>query len=177
MNLSWAEAAELKIAVIDLSKVFKEYYKTEEAETRLKEQMTNFQKDRDERMEDYKKLVDQLKSLQQGIQDPAIGEQARKEKENTLKGKKDEARTRERELREFELTTQKLYRDQSLRMRSTIVEEIQKVITSVSKGKFNLVLDKSGSSTNGVALCIYAEGVNEITGQVIKELNKTKPAK
>ncbi len=167
--------ANLKLAVIDMQEVFKGYYKTEEADARIKDQMSGFRKDRDERMEDYRKLVDQLNALRESAQDPALSDTARRDKEQAFQEKVMEARQREQQIREFEQTTQRLIQDQTQRMRETIVAEIQKIVDEFAKGKYNLVLDKSGMTLNGTAAIIYTEGVTDITTEITRLLNASKP--
>lgn len=169
---SRTQAADIKVAVIDMQKVFKEYNKTVEADTKLKEQMSGYKKERDDRMEDYRKLIEQIKGLQEGAQDPSLSEDARKEKQQKLQEKIQEAQSREREIREFDGTTQKLFGDQSKRMRDKILEEIQAKINEFAKGKYSLVFDKSGMTLNGTPSLIYNEGLADLTDEVIKALNK-----
>ncbi|MEM6820936.1 MAG: OmpH family outer membrane protein [Verrucomicrobiota bacterium] len=164
--------AQMKIAVVDMQKVFKEYSKTQEADKKLKEQMNGYKKERDERMEDYRKLIEQIKGLRDGAQDPSLSEEARKEKQQKLEEKVTEARAREREVREFDSTTQKLFGDQSKRMRDKILEEIKKKIESFAKGKYSLVFDQSGMTLNGTPTVIYSEGLTDLTDEIITSLNK-----
>ena len=167
-----SKAAELKIAVVDMQKVFKEYGKTQEADTKLKEQMSGYKKERDERMEDYRKLIEQIKGLRDGAQDPSLSEDARKEKQQKLEEKVNEARQREREIREFDGTTQKLFGDQSKRMRDKILEEITTKINEFAKGKYSMVFDKSGMTLNGTPTLVYSEGLTDLTDEIVNSLNK-----
>jgi outer membrane protein len=171
-----AQTAGLKIALVDLQKCFNDYYKTEEAKERINTQGAGYQKEFNDRMEDYKKLVDQINGLREGEKDPSLSEAARKERQDRLREKIQEAQTRERELNDFRQTSSRLLQDQQMRMRKTIVDEINKKVEEFSKGKYNLVLDKSGQTLNGTSSLVYTEGVTEITDEIIKALNKDKPA-
>lgn len=171
-----AQTTGLKIALIDLQKCFNDYYKTEEAKERINTQGQGYQKEFNDRMEDYKKLVDQINSLREGTKDPSLSEAARKEREDKLMEKVREAQTREREINDFRNTSAKLLQDQQMRMRKTIVDEINKKVEEFAKGKYNLVIDRSGQTLNGTSTLVYTEGVTDITEEVIKSLNKDKPA-
>jgi len=62
-----------------------------------------------------------------------------------------------------------------VRMRGGIVDEINKVVEArVKSENFDLVLDKSGPSLNGVPVVLYARDAFEFTEEVIKALNKNK---
>ena len=65
-----------------------------------------------------------------------------------------------------------------MRMRNQIVEEIMTIINAkVKNDNYDLVLDKSGQSLNGVAdrVCISKDSM-EFSDDVITALNKTRPA-
>jgi len=162
----------MKVAIIDMQQVFKEYDKTKEADSKLKERMSGYKKERDERMEDYRKLIEQIKGLRDAAQDPSLSEEARQEKQSMLEEKVNEARSREREIREFDGTTQKLFTDQSKRMRDKILEEIQGKIDEFAKGKYTMVFDSSGMTLNGTPTLIYSEGLTDLTDEIIASLNK-----
>ncbi|MDX6767286.1 MAG: OmpH family outer membrane protein [Candidatus Methylacidiphilales bacterium] len=171
-----AQTTSLKVALVDLQKCFNDYYKTEEAKTRINEQGSGYQKEFNDRMEDYKKLVDQINSLREGAKDASASEAARKEREDKLKEKIQEAQTRERELNEFRGTSSKLLQDLQVRQRKSIVDEINKVVETFAKGKYNIVIDKSGMTLNGTSGLVYTEGLTDITDEIVKQLNKDKPA-
>jgi outer membrane protein len=165
-----------RIAVIDLQAVFKEYYKTKEADSRLKDQMSGYKKERDERMESYRKLVEQLGGLRDAVNDPSLSADAKKEKQQKFEEKFNEARAMEQEMRNFESTTSKLFQDQTQRMRKTIVDEITAVLNGFCKGKYDLVIDKSGVTLNGTPTLLYSENVTDLTEEITRKINASKPA-
>jgi outer membrane protein len=171
-----AQGTNLKVALVDLQKCFNDYYKTEEAKARINDQGSGYQKEFNDRMEDYKKLVDQINGLRESAKDTSASESARKEREDKLREKIQEAQTRERELNEFRGTSSKLLQDLQVRQRKSIVDEINKVVENFSKGKYNLVIDKSGMTLNGTSGLVYTEGLTDITDEITKLLNKDKPA-
>jgi len=163
--------AELKTAVVDLQKIFNDYKKTQEGLANLREQESGYQKEYEERMEDYRKLVEQLKGLHDAAQDLSLSEDARTEKNKALEEKVTEARQRERAVREFRSTTKKLSQDQFKRMRDNILEEIRGEIDKFAKGKYSIVLDKSGLTFNGAPTIMYTEGLTDLTDELVKTLN------
>ncbi|MFZ5805839.1 MAG: OmpH family outer membrane protein [Verrucomicrobiota bacterium] len=163
----------LKIAVIDMNRVLKEYYKTQEAEDRLKEVASGYQKEFNDRRESYSKLVDQIRALQEESKDASLSEAKRKEKENALKEKVKEAQIRDRENVTFAQTASNLVQEQRGRATKGIMEDIAKIVNTVSKSSgYNLVLVK-GDFPSPV---LYSDTA-DLSGDVIKELNKTQPPK
>lgn len=166
-------AQNIKIAVVDMNRVLKEYYKTQEAEARLKEIASGYQKEFNDRREAYGKLIDQIRTLQDESKDATLSEAKRKEKENALKEKVKEAQIRERENINFAQTATKLVQDQRESSTKNIMDEIAKVVTSVSKSSgFNLVLVK-GEFPSPV---LYSDTA-DLSGDIVKELNKNQPKK
>lgn len=171
-----AKAADLKLAVVDMQQVFKEYYKTKEADTRLKEVLASYQKEYQDMMADYQKMVDEAQKLRADTQNTTLDAKVRDEKTKALQAKVQDLQNTERKIREFDVTRRKQLDDQSGRMRKNIVEEITKVINSIgARDKYNLILDKSGMSLNGTPSALYVEGVTDISDEIIKTMNATAP--
>lgn len=168
--------AQNKVAVIDLNRVFNEYYKTKDVDADLKEQMNKFRKERDDQMTNYRALVDQIKGLQESMNDPALGDAAKKEKKAKFEEKVKEAQIREKEMREYESTTGRLIQEQSQRMRKRIVDDITAVVQATAKTtQYDLVLDKSGLTLNGTSAFLFvSDKLPDLSDQVIKALNATK---
>jgi outer membrane protein len=165
-----------KICVIDLQKVFTEYYKTKEADGRLKEILGNFQKDYQEMLSDYQKSVDEATKLRDDVNNSTLSKEMRDEKGKALQIKVQDVKNMERKLQEFDVTRRKQLEDQSSRMRKNIVDEITKVINDMgAKESYNLIFDRSGVTLNGTATVLYANGLRDITDDVIKVMNASKP--
>ncbi len=62
-------------------------------------------------------------------------------------------------------------------MKQGIVEEIVKVVNDMgARDKYSLVLDKSGTTMSGTNLVLYSQDVKDITDDLIKTINASKPA-
>ncbi|MDE1171138.1 MAG: OmpH family outer membrane protein [Verrucomicrobium sp.] len=169
--------AELKIATVDLQAVFNGYYKTKDADSLLNERVTGFRKERDEMVADYQKMVDDAKKLQEASEDKTLSESARAAKQKAFDQKRQEIVNKQGQMREFDGVRSREFEDQSRRIRAGLVDEITKFVTETStKEKFNLVIDKSAPSMNGTPVVLYSQDVKDITDEVIKGLNATKPA-
>ena len=169
-----AQAQQVKIAVVDLGTIFNDYYKTQEASKRMQDQMDSFKKEREDRMTDYRKLIDQINALRDGLKDPTLSAAGKDEKQKKLEEKAIEARTREQEIASYDQNSSKILQDTFLRQRKQILDEIKKAVEDFSKGKYNMVFDKSGMSMNGTPAVVYQEGLTDISGEITKQLNKDK---
>ena len=170
-----ASAQTVKIGTVDMKKVFEGYYKTKDAEARINEARNAAKKEMDDRMDVYNKGVNEVKKMNEEIESPALGKEAKDAKSKARDEKVQELNTMQREINEFRATREKQLQEQSVRMRGGIVDEINKVVEAkVKSDNFDVVFDKSGPSLNGVPIVLYSRDQYEFTEEVIKQLNKNK---
>ena len=170
-----ASAQATKIGTVDMKKVFENYYKTKDAEARINEARNAAKKEMDDRMDVYNKGVNEVKKMNEEIESPALGKEAKETKSKARDEKVGELNTMQREINEFRQTREKQLQEQSVRMRGGIVDEINKIVEAKVKSEnFDVVFDKSGPSLNGVPIVLYSRDAYEFTEEVIKSLNKNK---
>jgi outer membrane protein len=159
-----------------MKKVFESYYKTKDAESRINEARNSAKKELDDRMDVYNKGVAEVKKLNEEIDKPELSKENKEQRSKSRDEKVAELKTMEREINEFRLTREKQLQEQSVRMRGGIVDDINKVVSDKVKAEnFQLVLDKSGPSMNGVPVVLFAKDEYDFTPDVISVLNKNKP--
>ena len=81
MLLCFSSAQSLKVGIVDMNRVFAEYYKTKDADKVVNEQKEAAKKELESINNDYKKLLDSYQNLAKELKDPAIGEALRKKQE------------------------------------------------------------------------------------------------
>lgn len=166
-----------KIAVVDLKRVFDNYYKTKDASARMKEIGTSFQKEMQDMMADYQKMVDEATKLKTAAEDKTLSKDAQDQKRKVFEVKVQDIKNMERKMREFEITRRKQLDDQQVRMIGAIRDEITKVVKDTSSRKgYNLVFDLSGVSLNGANTIVYSSGMEDITDDVLRQVNASAPA-
>ena len=171
-----ANAQQLKVSTVDMNKIFSSYYKTKDAEARINEARAAAKKELDDRMDALKKNADQLNKLNEDIAKPELS----KDKKEDLSKKRDdlinETENLKRDINEFRSTREKQLQDQAVRMRNDIVAEITKLVQDKVKSEnYDLVLDRSGSSLNGVPILLYARDNMDFSDDIVTQLNKSKP--
>src|SRR5882724_2258951 len=150
-----AQSVTIRIGTVDMKKVFESYYKTKDAESKINEARNNAKKELEDRMDQAKKLLEEVKKLDEDIARPELGREAKDQKTKLRTEKAGELQTMDREIREFQSTREKQLQEQSVRMRGGIVDEINKVIADkVKADNFDMVFDKSGPSLNGVPIVL-----------------------
>jgi outer membrane protein len=168
--------AQVKIGTVDMNKIFSAYYKTKDAEARINEARNEAKGELDERMDTYKKNLDDINKLNDDIQKPALSTEAKSTKSKDRDDKITETKNLEREINEFRQTREKQLQEQAVRMRNGIVDEITKlVLDKVKVENYDLVMDRSGLSLNGVPILIFAKEGLDFSDEIIVQLNKSKP--
>ena len=172
-----AAQAQLKVGVVDMNKVFGGYYKTKDAENKINDARETAKKELDDRMESHKQMLDEINSLNKEVDNPALSPSAKADRSKKRDDKIQQTRQLEQEINEFKGSREKQLQEQAVRMRNQIVEEIMTIINAkVKTDNYDLVLDKSGQSLNGVQIVLHSKDSMEFSDDVITALNKTRPA-
>ena len=176
VSVGTASAQRLKIATVDMQKLFKEYHRTTEEQQKFSEEFARIQKENNERLASIRKLEEDLQVLKKKIEDPTLGDNVKLEKRKEFQLKLDEAKAMDRERREFlGRRTRALELKKQASMQG-ILEEIRKRIVDHSKKEdFDYVFDKSGQSANQVPFLLYTKDATDITAALLSKLNKGAP--
>ena len=172
LSLAPGLQAQAKIGLVDLKKVFDGYNKTKQADTQLKERAADFEKMRKTYTDDYDKAKAAFESLQQGMTDQALSEAEREKRKSEAQKKYTEIRQIETDLAQFDRTSRNTLGEQQRRMRDRILDQIKEVVAGKAKAKgLSLVLDTAADSANQTPILLFNTGENDITDEVLTELN------
>jgi Skp family chaperone for outer membrane proteins len=163
-----------KVAVVDYNAILKEYYKAKDSQKQMEDLAGGYQKERNDREAALKTLVEGINALQKDMQDPAISDAKKKEKENQLKAKGEEGQVKQREMMAFGQTASKILEDKRQRLTAELTEEVNKALATVAKNKYNMVFVKPQVPSPGAL--IFSEGMDDVTQQILGILNKDAPA-
>lgn len=170
-----AQAQNVRIGVIDLDRAFNEFYKTKLADVQLKDQAEDFNDERQQLVDEYEALQETFNTVRDEAQNRALSEEVRNEKRNEAEEKLLELREYENKIRRFDQGRKKQLDDQSKRMRTRIVGEIQETLDDYARSSgFSLIVDYSGQSLNGVPTILYYDNKVDVTDQVIALINQER---
>lgn len=168
--------AQSRTATIDLRKVFDNYWKRKEADAQLKDRIKEMDKDLKGLGEDYKKLKDDFTKLQSSSTDVAVAAEERDRRKKAAEAKLLEIRESEQNIDNFKRQASATVEEQMRRMRDRILGEIKTTVTSKAKAAgYATVFDVSAESINSTPVLIFNNGENDITDEVLKQLNATAP--
>lgn len=166
-------AADINVGTVDMTRVFKEYSKTKEAEAKLNEAKNAAKKEYDERADAYKKTLDEINKLNSQVDAPALSADAKAQKTKERDEKIANIKNMEREINEFRQTREQQLQQHVQRMREGILKEITDVVLEQVKARnLDLVFDKSGPSLNGFSPLLFSHDGGDFTADVISALNK-----
>jgi len=171
-----AQVASGRIVTVDLNKLFNEYYKTPVASAKLKDSAEGLNKENEQLITKYKKLVSDLDKLREEAEKPEYSAEVKEQKRKQVQEKLVEAQRTEKEIADFRRTNQQQLERDRERMRQNILKEITEVVNKEAKDAGYLyVFDKSGLTLNGVPSIVYAQDSLDITDAILKILNRNAP--
>jgi len=171
-------AAQMKVGIVDMNKVFTSYYKTKEAEARLNDARAQAKTDLDGRLETLKSDMEQINKLEADAKKPELAADKQQAAIRARDEKINEVRNLDREIGEFRQTRERQLQEQFMRMRGDIVQDIMKVVDARVKSEgFELVFDKSGQGISQVPVVLFSAPSMDFSESIITELNKNAPAK
>ncbi len=166
----------IKLAVVDMARVFDNHYKKEEADSKFRdaeqkaqEQIEELNKQGNALVEEYKELVEQSKNA-------VLTEKARADAEATAQKKFAEIQQKQNDVQNFRVNARNSLQQRIKTHRDLLLEEISKVVVDLAKKKgATLVMDKSGPTLFGISSVLHADAAYDITDEVMTEVNKDRP--
>lgn len=176
VTLASAQEAKLKIATVDMQELFKQYYRTNEAQKDINVERARIQKDNNERLGRIRELENSLGSLRKQLEDPAINDSKKQTLYKDWQGQQQEGIALDRERREFLQRRNQALNEKMVQRMKGILEEIRKLVEEQAKAdNYDYVFDKSGMSTSQVPFLLYTKDATDITAVLLKDLNKDAP--
>jgi outer membrane protein len=176
-TVAFAEEAKLNIATVDMQELFKQYYRTNEAQKQINVERARIQKDNNERLARIRELEGTLASLRKQLEDPSLADSKKQTLFKDWQTQQQEAIALDRERREFLQRRNQALNEKMVQRMKGILEEIRKLVEEKAKlDNYDYVFDKSGLSTSQVPFLLYTKDATDITAGLLKTLNKDAPA-
>jgi len=169
-------SAQGKVAIVDLRKVFDDYYKTKAADAQLKDHAADLAKESKAYMEQYQKASEDYKKLLDEANNQAVSSDEREKRKKSAEGKLVEIKELETTIRQFENSARTTLEEKKRQMREKILAAIRDIINTKAKAAgYSMVIDTAAESVNQTPVVIYHNGDNDITAAVLQELNASAP--
>jgi outer membrane protein len=173
------QTASNRIATIDLKKVFDKYYKLDQARQAFEKEEADMEKSLKNMETDAAKAQDDYKTLVEAENDTMISDTEKAARKAKADAKQDEVKSYQADLTTFDQQAKdKLALDQQ-RMMDLLMTDIQTAVNAKAKAAgFFLVVDTSARVANSAnsPIVLFSSGENDITDEIIKQLNAAAPA-
>ena len=180
---SGSALAQSKIATVDLSKLFDNYWKTKQAQAALQDHQAQLAKDDSSMKDDLKKAGDDYQQLLAKANDPAVSADERDRRKQAAAEKLKKLQESQAAIEQYERTAQGTLTDQLQHMSEKIRADIQAAVNAKAKaGGYTVVLNTAAEGINlGSAKIsvpssvVYSASEVDLTADVLKQLNAGAP--
>ena len=171
-----SQAETNKIGIIDMQRVWDKYYKTKQAQAQVDDQTADFEKRKKGLLDDYQKANREYKKLIESAQDQAVSSDERDKRKSSAEKKLLEIKEIEQDANLYQRTTDEQLKMQARRMTEIILRDIRDLVEAKAKaGGYTLVIDVAAKSAVGTPIVLYTNGQNDMTQEVLSQLNSTAP--
>lgn len=172
-----AQEGKINIATVDMQELFKQYYRTNEAQKQINVERARIQKENNERLARIREIEDNLGNLRKQLDDPSVNDSKKQTLFKDWQMQQQEGIALDRERREFLQRRNQALNEKMVQRMKGILEEIRKLVEEQAKlDNYDYVFDKSGLSTSQVPFLLYTKDATDITAGLLKDLNKDAPA-
>jgi Skp family chaperone for outer membrane proteins len=169
-----AYAQDLKIVTVNMTHLFDNYYKLEDAQEKFNARIEKNKEELKIMQEDAKVLIEAYNKLVEETKNPALSKEKRDQAQAKTESKKQQIIEKQNEMREFMKTSQQSIIQTQQNFRILIIEEIKEIVLKEAK-KHNatLLLDTSSPvQDKDLNTILYSKSEWDITDEVLKTLNK-----
>jgi outer membrane protein len=169
--MAFTASAQTKVATVDMKKLFSGYYKTKMAQTVLENKKTALRKEIKDMADGLEKAQADYKQLLDQANDQVLSAEEREKRKQAATDKAKEIASSRNAIEQFQRQSETTLADQSQRMSSGLVNDIQKAVADKAKaGGYSLVLNAGTSE-----VVVFSSGDNDITAAVLAQLNAGAP--
>jgi outer membrane protein len=170
---AWPAAAQIKVASVDMNKLFTGYWKYKQATAALENRKAELRKEMKDMADSLDKAQTEYKQLLDQANDPAISPEERDKRKLAAADKLKELNTGKTGFDQFQRQADVQIQDQTQRMSSNLVTEIKKAVADKAKaGGYMLVVNSHDTEIISV---VYVDPQTDITDSVLAQLNAGAP--
>jgi Skp family chaperone for outer membrane proteins len=159
-----------------MQRVWDKYWKTRQAQSQVDDQTADFEKRKKGMLDDYQKANREYNKLMETAKDQAVSSDEREKRKNEAEKKLREIKEIEQDANLFQRTTDEQLKMQARRMTENILRDIRDLVDAKAKaGGYTLVIDIAAKSAVGTPIVLYNNGQNDMTQEVLLQLNSTAP--
>jgi outer membrane protein len=172
---SMASAQRLKIATVDMERLFNEYHRTSAIQKEINIERARIQKDNNLRLADIREIETTIQGIREQLKDSDLGAKKNQDLNQEARELQQDGIHKERERSEFLERRNRSLNDKMRKQMRGILVEIQRVVSDRAKaGNYDYIFDKSGNSSQGIPFVLHAREMTDLTDSLLKEINEEK---
>lgn len=162
----------LKIATVDMQRLFAGYHRAEAARKESNVEQARLQKQDNDRLARIREIDAELESLRKQAEDPVLAESKRVKLQQQWNDRRQEGVALERERRDFMESRRRNLNERMLRQINELVAEIRAQVTETARAEdYDYVFDSSAQSLNRVPFLISKHEADDLTEALLTKLN------
>ena len=167
-----ADEGRLKIATVDMQRIFKSYQRTEAVQNEYNVELARIQKQDSDRLTGIREIEAQLDKLRKQLEDPAIAESKKETLRQQAMDRREEGIALERERRESGERRRRLLNERMMQEMRRLLVEIRTQLDDIAKTEdYDYVFDSTGLSTSQVPFVLSSRASGDLTEVVLTKLN------
>jgi outer membrane protein len=159
----------LKVAVVDIGKIFEGHHEFQEQQEKLKGLETKVQEELARMAKEGTAQAEKFKELDEQSKNPVLTAEARKAAEGDAQKQLSMVRKAEQDFNQYRNEVTREIQQNMNSFQQLLIEKISKVATEVAKKKGATILVGKGAT-------IYVDPAFDITEEVVAEIARTRPA-
>ncbi|MCP3966007.1 MAG: OmpH family outer membrane protein [Lentisphaerae bacterium] len=166
-------APKLKVATVDMEKIFENFYKKKQADATLKQQDEIYKAWVRKLIDSMNKLEEEYKILRDASQNIALSASEREKKRLEAQRKFRDMQQKKAEIEQYVMEKQRQFKKLEKKKRTEIIDEILTEVKrrATLKG-YTLIIDKTGKTLNAIPAILYSSPAFDITDEILKALNR-----
>ena len=165
-----------RVAIINLKKVFDNYWKTKRGKAVIEQQRADVDKQDKELIESWKKAREEYQKLSDSANDQTVSADERDRRKKSADTKLREMKATEQDIQLFERQAASKLDDSMRNMIDNLFDEIRTAVNAKAKAAgYSLVLDTTAESVKGTPVVVFNNGENDLTETILSQLNAGAP--
>ena len=170
--------AATSIATVSLDKIYDSYWKTDQENKKLQKKQKQAQEKIKGLNESLSKDGEVLARMIKAMNAPSLSAAEKTKRQRQAQLKDQELRQQREAIQAYNNAARKDLELEMRKARDSLMEEIQQVVAAKARAKgFVIVLDKAGKSAAIAPIVVYSADGNDLTEEVLEQLNLSDPKK
>lgn len=167
----------LKVMTVDMAKLYDNHWKTLEQNAKIQADEAKAQDEVAKMNKEGQAIVDEFKALQEQGNNPTASAEAKARAQGDAQKKYEDIQRKQQEIQGFVQNTRNSLGQRLGTFRALMLEELSKLAVDTAKRKgATVLLEKSGQTHITISNILYSDPAYDITDEVMKEINKDRPA-